>query len=558
MKRKTSEKGKAWLKREMRPYRAFILFLSILTVLTSVLSIAFAYLIRYLINSATSGSEKQLVIFAAVLLGVLLLKIFVQTISSYYAEKTRARITSELRTKTFSSLLHSDYASVQTYHSGDLLNRITSDVNEVAVDTVGIAPSIVGLAVQCVGAIAALLTLDPLFTAIYVACGLIGGGISALFRKHVKKCHTQFLEADGSVRSFMQESFTSLLTVKAYAAEKSSAKIAENLSETYYQKRMKRNVLRTLMQAVFTLLSNVGLIFAVVWCSVGLLSGRITDFGSILSIVLLLNQIQHPFSAFSSIIPVYYSRMASGERLQELYDLPKEKADESVEEPFYDQLQNFSFDAVSFDYGRESVLKNAFCTLQKGEIVCVTGPSGSGKSTLFKMLLSVYAPKEGEVNIHTENGKIPLTVNDRSLFAYVPQGNFLFSGSIYENLTFFMKNKEEEGMQEKVKRAISLACADFVFELPNGLETSLSERGGGLSEGQLQRLAIARALLSERPVLLLDESTSALDGETEKKVLQNISQIEGKTCILVTHRPAALTIADTVLEVKDGQIQKIK
>lgn len=557
MKKQTSEKGKAWLQREMRPYRAFIVFLSILTAFASVLSIAFAYLIRYLINSATSGSEKRLVLFAAILLGVLLLKILLQTLSSYFAEKTRAHITSELRIKTFSNLLRSDYASVQEYHSGDLLNRITSDVNEVAVDTVGILPSVAGLLVQCLGAIVALLTLDPLFTAIYVICGLIGGGISALFRKHVKKCHTEFLEADGTVRSFMQESFSSLLTVKAYAAEEKSKNVAGVLSGNYYQKRMKRNVLRTLMQAIFTLLSNVGLIFAVVWCSVGLLNGRITDFGSVLSIVLLLNQLQHPFSAFSSIIPVYYSRIASGERLQELYDLPKENREAFNEEASYQNLQTFSFDGVSFDYGRETVLKKVFCTIQKGDIVCVTGPSGSGKSTLFKMLLSVYSPKEGQVTIHTKEEEIPLSVGARSLFAYVPQGNFLFSGSIYENLTFFMKNKEEN-TQEKVRKAISLACAEFVFELPNGLETSLTERGGGLSEGQLQRLAIARALLSDRPVLLLDEATSALDSDTEKRVLQNISAMKEKTCILVTHRPAALSIADAVLEVKDGKITKVK
>ena len=287
------------------------------------------------------------------------------------------------------------------------------------------------------------------------------------------------------------------------------------------------------------------------------MSGHITDFGAVLSIVLLLNQLQHPFSAFSSIVPVYYSRMASGERLQELFDLPKEKIDATTDEASYQSLQNFSFDGVSFDYGRETVLKNVFCSIKKGDIVCITGPSGSGKSTLFKMLLSVYAPKEGQVTIHAEEGKIPLSVSARSLFAYVPQGNFLFSGSIYENLTFFMKNKEED-IQEKVKKAISLACADFVFELPEGLKTSLTERGGGLSEGQLQRLAIARALLSDRPVLLLDESTSALDSDTEKRVLENISAMKEKTCILVTHRPAALEIADTVLEVKDGQITKVK
>ena len=558
MKKRTTEKGKAWLKREMRPYAPFVFFLSVLTVLISALSITFAYLIQYLINSATSGNQKGLIIFAAVLLGVLLLKILLQALNAYFSERSRARIVSELRTKTFKNLLKSDFAKVSEYHSGELMNRITSDVGEVASDTIGLTPSMVGLLVQCVGAIAALLTLDPLFTAIYAFCGLIGGGISAAFRRLIKKHQKEFLEADGQVRSYMQESFSSILTVKAYAAEERSSQKAGELSENYYRKRMKRSVLRTFMQTVFALLSNVGLIFAVVWCSVGLLSGRITDFGSVLSIVLLLNQLQHPFATVSAIIPVYYSRMTSAERLQELYEIPEEDAAIGHSNVTYDELKGFVFKDVSFDYGREMVLRNASCRLGKGEIVCVTGPSGSGKSTLFKMLLHVYSPVEGEVFLSTTAGEVPLTSSERSLFAYVPQGNFLFSGSIYENLTFFAEKEEETVMRNKVCEALKFACAEFVFELPDGLDTSLTERGGGLSEGQLQRLAIARAFLSGRPVLLLDEATSALDGDTERKVLENIASMRDKTCILVTHRPAALSIADAVLEIKDGAIEKMK
>lgn len=553
-----SESGKAWLKKEMRPYHGRVFFLTALTVLSTSLSLAFAYMVRYLINSASADKPKELLVFALVLLGLLLLRICIQTVSGYLSEKLRAKIVAELRVKAFSKILRSDYAKVQTYHSGELLNRLTTDIQEVATDTVGLAPAIVGMVVQCLGAIAALLTIDPLFTGIYVVCGAIFGGISAAFRRQFKKHQKEVLEADGNTRSFMQEGVSSVMTLKAYGAEEKTTEKAKNYANVYYAKRMKRNVLRSSMNAVFSLLSNFGLIFAVVWCSIDVLNGN-SDYGSILSVILLLMQLQHPFSAFSSLIPVYYSQMASGERLSELDALPCEMIANTNEnsEAVYREMREISFENVAFTYGRESVLTDACGVIKKGEIVCLTGASGSGKSTIFKLLLNVYSPTQGDIRLKgdyaQENG-MPLTAQERSLFAYVPQGNFLFSGTIYENLTFFADKKENEDLNIRVEKALQTACAEFVYELPQGLQTPLNENGGGLSEGQTQRLAVARAILSDRPILLLDEATSALDGETESRLLENIRALKDKTCLIVTHRPAALNIADRILTVEDGKI----
>lgn len=553
-----SESGKAWLKKEMRPYHGRVFFLTALTVLSTSLSLAFAYMVRYLINSASADKPKELLVFALVLLGLLLLRICIQTLSGYLSEKLRAKIVAELRVKAFSKILRSDYAKVQTYHSGELLNRLTTDIQEVATDTVGLAPAIVGMLVQCLGAIAALLTIDPLFTGIYVVCGAIFGGISAAFRRQFKKHQKEVLEADGNTRSFMQEGVSSVMTLKAYGAEEKTTEKAKNYANVYYAKRMKRNVLRSSMNAVFSLLSNFGLIFAVVWCSIDVLNGN-SDYGSILSVILLLMQLQHPFSAFSSLIPVYYSQMASGERLSELDALPCEMIANTNEnsEAVYREMREISFENVAFTYGRESVLTDACGVIKKGEIVCLTGASGSGKSTIFKLLLNVYSPTQGDIRLKgdyaQENG-MPLTAQERSLFAYVPQGNFLFSGTIYENLTFFADKKENEDLNIRVEKALQTACAEFVYELPQGLQTPLNENGGGLSEGQTQRLAVARAILSDRPILLLDEATSALDGETESRLLENIRALKDKTCLIVTHRPAALNIADRILTVEDGKI----
>ncbi len=559
MKENAQEKtGKEWLTRETRPYRASVFFLAVLSVVVTLFSLAFAYLVRYLINSASEGSATKLWIFSGILIGVLLLKIIFKTVNTFLAERLRTKMYANLRTKTFSKILRANYACTQGYHSGDLLNRLTADVQEVTVDTVGLLPALVGMAVQCLGAIAALLTIDPLFTAIYVVGGCVLGGLTALFRRQIKKRHKEVMETDGKARSFIQEGLSSMTTVKAYSVEEKATEKLKNLSDTYYDKRMKRNVLRSEMSFIFSLLSNFGLIFAVVWSSISVLKGS-PDYGSILSVILLLMQLQQPLTSFSSLIPVYYSRTASAERLAELDDLPvDEQAIDKAEVPaIYNNMQSIRLEKLSFSYGRDSVLKNADIVVNKGEIVCLTGASGAGKSTIFKLLLSVFQPTDGKILFegNFEGSSISITARERSLFAYVPQGNFLFSGTIAENLAFFADDSDLS--DEEIRKALDIACAEFVYTLPEGLQTKLNEGGEGLSEGQLQRLNIARALLSHRPILLLDEATSALDGETEERLLQNIRSLQDKTCLIVTHRPAALAVADRIFTVEKGQITQI-
>jgi ATP-binding cassette subfamily B protein len=279
-----------------------------------------------------------------------------------------------------------------------------------------------------------------------------------------------------------------------------------------------------------------------------------TDYGSILSAILLLMQLQSPLSSFSSIPPAYYARIASGERLAEIEDIPMESIKDDGLFDVYNDLNGISFKNIEFSYGRENILTDVNARLNKGEIICLTGPSGAGKSTIFKLLLQVYKPTAGEILLHTQNSALTLTEKERGLFAYVPQGNFLFSGTIYENLAFFSNETDEAVLKEKMQFALKTACADFALDLPQGLDTVLAEGGEGLSEGQLQRLAVARALLSDRPILLLDEATSALDADTEKRLIENIAGLKNKTCLLVTHRPKALEIADKILHIENGQV----
>ena len=543
--------GKIWLKKMMRPYRASILLLTILTVIATISSLGFAYFVQYVINSATDGENKLLWSFSALLLGLLLLKVFLKIIDSFYAEKLRAKIVLELRSIIFSKILRAEYAKITGYHSGELLNRLTSDINEVAAYSVGLMPALVNMSVQCLGSILALLMMDPLFTGLYVVCGAVFGGLIALFRKNLKKTQKEVLQADDAHRSFMQEGLSSIITLKAYSAEEKANEKSSVFGLEYYNKRMKRNYLRTSMSGVFNLLSNAGLILAIVWGGISILYNPTeANYGSILSVILLLMQFQQPLTSFSSVIPAYYARLTSGERLAEIDEIPSEIP--ANNERIAD-FESISFREVAFSYGRDSIFENAEMSVKKGEIVCLQGASGAGKSTVFKLLLNVYKPHNGEIILNRGGVETPLNEACRNLFAYVPQGNFLFSGTIYENLTFFCA--QEQITKENIDEALRVACAQFVYDLPNGLDTLLMERGTGLSEGQVQRLAVARSILSGKPILLLDEATSALDNETEKQMLENIKNLQDKTCLIVTHREAALSIADRTLIVENGKIR---
>ena len=561
-KEKAQQNGKLWLKKETRPYGKGIFGLTVLSVCSVLFSLAFAYMVRYLVNSADKKDKDALLIFSACLLGLVLLRVLFKTLDGFFSEKLRSKMFCGIRTRLYSKILRSDYGKIhEEYHSGELINRLTSDVQEVAVDTVGFVPTLAGMLVQCIGSIVALVTLNWKFTLLYVVCGGVFGGLAALFRNKLKLRHKEVMESEGEVRSYMQEGLGAILTVKAYGAENRSEQKVNELSDVYYNNRMKRNVLRAMMNALFSLLSNSGLILAVILCSITIYRSPQADYGAMLSIILLLMQMQQPLTGFSSIIPVYYTRLASGERLAELDVLPTDDGVETENQAeLYENLRAISFDKVSFSYDRENVFEDAIARINKGEIICLTGPSGAGKSTIFKLLLSVYHTTGGKVELCGDfDGKntIALSPAHRDLFAYVPQGNFLFSGTIYENLNFFAPETDPEQQKEDIKVALKTACAEFVYDLPQGLHTPLMEQGAGLSEGQLQRLAVARAILSKRPILLLDEATSALDGETEKALLENIKGLQGKTCLIVTHIPAALNIADRVFYVENGKIKSI-
>ncbi len=536
--------GKAWLKKELAVFRAPIIWLAVMAVVITALSVSFAYLVQFLIDGAVSQSKDAIIFYVILLVSLLIVRILLQTLKAYFSEQYRAKIIIGLRGRLFSHLLRADYAQLEGYHSGDLLNRITTDVEEVASDSVTLLPATVGMIAQAIGATAALFVLEPIFTAIFVACALVAGLAMALVRKKLKHLQKDISEADGESRAYMQESVASVVTMKAYSAEERAETRSKGFLNKYFSRWTARNRVRTGVSGAMALFGALGTMFAIVWCGVGIYNGS-GALGGLFSVLMLIGQLERPVASFSAIMPLYYARAGAAERLSELDSLPCDGSEGECA----NGVAAISLNGVCFSYGETPVLVGADAELRVGERVCVTGESGSGKSTLFKLLLSIYQPQSGLITVTAEGGERPLSAADRGLFAYVPQGNYLFSGTIRENLSFFAP----EGVcsDEEIARALQIACAQFAYDLPEGLDGKLRERGGGLSEGQIQRLAIARALLSNRPILLLDEATSALDGETEQALLRNL-QHENITCITVTHRPAALATANKILHLKDG------
>ncbi len=534
---KTAER----IKKTIKPYSSAINFIAAFSVATAFLSVGFAYLARCLVNGIADKNSDKILIFACFLVAFASLRVVFLSLSKYLSEKTRAKMSAELRSYAFSRVIGAEYSEIKKRHSGELVSVMTRDSGEIASDSVALLPAVLSMAVQLTGALAALFVIDWIFGIIVVVGGIFVLALTALSKKKYKAFQSKIMEADAKNNAFMQESVASSITIKAYGAEEKSVEKSKKVLNEYLENRIARAKFNVGVTAVYSVVANLGLVFAIIWCSARAFSSS-ADYGAILSVVLLMEQLQRPFTSFSSVMPVYYSRYASAERYFGVCDLKQERIEKFVGETDFQRLEVKN---VSFSYGEKVAFRNVSFDIEKGQTVLIEGASGVGKTTLFMLILGVLNPLGGEITVTAGGKENIVNENTRELFAYVPQKSFAFSGTIYENLTFF-GNEKSEITEKRVNEAIKTACAEFVYDLPEGLNTKLGEQGAGLSEGQLQRLAVARALTSGRPVLLLDEATSALDIETEKKMLENIRN-KNITCVEISHRATAENFADKTI-----------
>lgn len=403
------------------------------------------------------------------------------------------------------------------------------------------------ITVSFFGAAAILIVMDWRFVPVMILAGLIGVSFTIIFRNPMKDRHRRVQEAEDALHANTQETLENVRLIKASVGEEDALDQLDFYRSELMLQQMKNGRLSILMNNGIGSMFSLSWLVCYLWGCTKIFRGTFT-YGSLAALIQLVGRIQGPISNAISLIGQAYGVVSSAERLMEVVDLPDEETGTELKRFDEIRLRHVYF---QYDDGNDDVLMDINAVILRGDFVAFTGQSGGGKTSLFQLLLAIYRPTGGTVSFVDGGLEVPACRGTRSLFAYVPQGNTLFSGTLRENLIRFNKNASDEELQA----AVHAACLDeLVAEI--GLQARLGERGIGLSEGQAQRVAVARALLSNAPILLLDEATSALDEKTEAQLLENIGKMRDKTVMIVTHRRAALEICDYRLHIENGRLDE--
>lgn len=544
-----------WAFRRIRKRIPALVVMTLAHIGSALFGVAFALGTRNVIDSAVNGYKDAFYSACWTQGGIILGTLLCLLLYRHLRDRLLADLDWDWKNSLLNVLLHGDYSAASAYHSGELLNRLNNDVRIVDDGILTIIPSAASMLTRVIAAVVVLATMEPWFTAVILGVGICVIAITGFMRKPLKRLHKIVSEHDGMVSGFIQEVLEKLLIVQAMdVSQEIQHRSDDLLQQRYTYQRKRKNVSLFANMAVSVMSYGAGFV-ALVWCSFRVLDNAMS-FGALTAVTQLVAQLQQPFTNLSGIVPQYFAMTAAAERLMELEGLEQEpdELDTSADQ-IYRDLETIGAEKLSFSYDRDRILENAEFSLPKGAFAVITGPSGTGKSTLLKLLLGIFHPESGSLYLQLGEEEVPISRATRKLFAYVPQGNLIFSGTLLDNLLI----TKPDATQEEIQQAIYTSCMDeFLPMLPMGLETPLGENAAGLSEGQAQRLAIARAVLGGAPVLLLDECTSALDAKTEDAVLQRIRELKDRTCIAVTHRPAAMALSDWQIVMDEGKLQTVK
>lgn len=513
--------------------------------------VLFALACRGVIDAAVNGQRPALIHYALFVLTIILVQLFLRFFCHGMEFKIQGQLEIAFKSRTLAKLLNKDYSYSTRFHSGELMNRLTSDITVISEGLTYILPNFMGLVTRMIGALSVLIFFEPTFLLIFGIGGALLFFTTQFFREKLKYLHKNVQEKDGIVRSFMQDVLESLIVVKVFGVGNEIQNQASSLQKEHYREKRKKTAVTITANSGFAFIFSLGYLYALLWGSLGLLAHTVS-FGTLTAVLQLVGQVQTPITGLSGLLPRFYGVIASAERIMELENLPDERVINRPDlqlESVYNRMESLHIDNLTFGYEDNLVLNQISVSLSKGDFTLIHGRSGIGKSTLLLLLLGVLNPTEGRIELKLNDGEtIGLDRLTRPLFAYVPQGNLLLSGTIRESITFMNLQVSDE----EIMAAARISCADtFITRLPRGLDTVVGEKGHSMSEGEGQRLAITRAILSGAPILLLDEATSALDEATEARLLSNLKDLTDKTCIIVSHKKAALAICNRVIRVDD-------
>ena len=547
-----------WIFSYSKKYRWIVIFYVIVGIFGSTVSIGTAYVGRIMINIITEKQTDKLWVLITAMVSMLIFSLVLSSVNSYIGARISIYVNNDIQAGIFDRIMDARWRELSTYPSGDLLNRFNGDVGTIASNAINWIPNLIINIYTFVVTLVVLWRMDAGMAIIAFVSAPFLLGLSRFIMRRMKEYRKRVLELNSKMMSFEVETFYNFEMIKSFGIFGYYSRKLHAWQQRYKEFNLDYNNFQIKSNILLTLVSTIVSSTAFAYCLYRLWTGQIL-YGDMTFFLQQRSALSAKFNNLVGTIPGMINSAVSAHRVRELMDLPREEHDEESVTGFQGVLDSsssisLSVDDVSFAYDeRASVYDHASFRVSSGEIVAVMAESGGGKTTLIRLLLGMLEPSEGKVVLKGSSGEeFPVNADLRRFFAYVPQGNTMFSGSIADN----MRMVNESASDEEVIRALKTACAwDFVKDLPLGINSVLGERGRGLSEGQSQRISIARALLRGAPVLLFDEATSALDTETEEQVLHNImGNYPDKIIILSTHRPAALKLCNRIYKIQGGGI----
>ncbi|PNT93565.1 hypothetical protein CDQ83_08720 [Clostridium thermosuccinogenes] len=548
-----------WILTQSRGYLKYTFILMLIGGLLSILGVYRAIASKKLVDTAILGSKPQTTTLLILLAILIIAEICLSSTNSILSARCRSKLSASIQKRIYDHILNCQWMELSGYHSSSLSTRLCNDADAVANAVTNTMPHLFTLIVLLASSFTALLYLEPAVALAAIIISPVCIFFSKLYGSKLKGVYKDSQEADALCRSFLQESVQNILILKTFCLERENYAGLSRLQDKKISLAVKKGYINTLSNTVIRLGSWST--FFIIFCwGANNLSGGVAAFGTLTALLQLISGIQAPFYGLASSVPELVASVGSAERLMELTSIPKEVEDNTDMEsccPIPDNsLLDIEFRNVCFSYKKnESLLKNLSFTVKAGEIIGLIGASGEGKTTIVRLLLALVTPDKGHIFIKYKGRKYQVSPSSRRFISYVPQGNTLFSGTVKSNLLHGNLTASDWDIHEA---AVSSCSADFIEQLKDKYETVIGEKGSGLSEGQAQRLAIARAFLRKKPILVLDEATSSLDTETEAKILRSIRDLKHKpTCIIITHRPSALALCNRIFKLEKGMLYEI-
>lgn len=533
-----------WLAAQGRPYTKQLLMLLGVSALSLVLSMASTVVGKYVVDWAVTDGKigAYAIVMGAVTLATIGIGLLSQLINAYLSERMHMGLVAD----AFDRVQRGVWLKLSKFHTGDLMTRLTGDISTVSGGIISIVPDTILLILQLGMAFGILFYYDRMLALFALVLGPITAVCMIGFRQKYQQYQLKLRESESEYRSFMQERLENITVLKAFQLEDQNSAFMADLRARRMKTVMSSTRLTMWLSALLRFVFRLGYVVAFCWGAYRISQREIT-YGTMTVFLSLVSQVQSPMSEMAYLIPRAYGMLISAQRIREVCEVGGEDYAPRAGSP---ERVGVAMDKVTFGYGEEDVLREITLAVEPGERVGIVGTSGVGKTTFIRLAMAIVSPQGGSVRFFGERGfSEDACPASRRFIAYVPQGNTLISGTIAKNLLSGRGDATEAEMWKSLEMA---DAAEFVRKLPDGLNTEIGEHASGLSEGQAQRIAIARALIRDRPLLILDEATSALDEKTEARVLEGISRDLDATCLIITHRRSMLKYCDKVLEIDAG------